>query len=445
MDQRKCQAVQYYRTYLASFVQFVRVSSSNVVFLYSTHFTMETTQKRGIEYDLASDKRQKHEKEADFRNNYSGFSLQREVNDIKPEILVEQATIQSKTLFEQYISKRRPCVMEGLPPLVNGKPLEISTKDLLDINATVQVEKRLSKDQPFGQNRTTALQVEMSIQDFVQQLETNSGEYLYLTTQDTGEDTPFQNPCKELLKNGMIDATLPFSGNLILHSVNLWLGKSQNGASSGLHHDYHDNFYLLLKGKKSFRMYSPDTAPYMYTHGEIDCIHENGRISYVGSEARADGAPLDSDDDDDDDESDEDEVVLGKGFDYKDEDDEGDENEFGENDEKDDFDDIMDKEESSRGENQQKPESFSRINLGSSTDDKCFPLFKNCREVTVELNAGQCIYVPAGWFHEVTSFGKEGDKTKTHMALNYWYHPPDAEDFAYPYKDDFWKKQGQLN
>ena len=418
------------------------VSLSQVVFTQpKAKLTMETTLKRGIEFDLPNDKRhKKHEKEADIRNHYAGFSLQREEDGIQPEIQVVRASIQPKTLFEQYISKRCPCVMDGLPTLASGKPLAISTKDLLDITHTVQIEKRLSKDQPFGQNRTIDLQVEMSIHDFMQQLETHNGENLYLTTQDTEEDTPFQTPCKELLKNGVIDATLPFSGNLILHSVNLWLGKSQNGTSSGLHHDYHDNFYLLVKGKKIFRMFSPDAAPHMYTHGEIDCIHENGRISYVGNEARADGVPLDGNDNESDDsDDDEDEVVLGKGFDYKEEDE--DDDEFGEYDQNDDFDDIMRKEESNVRENEEKPDSFSRINLGGSINDKSFPLFKNCREVTVELNAGQCLYVPAGWFHEVTSFGNDADKTSIHMALNYWYHPPDAVNFAFPYKDDFWKKQ----
>lgn len=35
----------------------------------------------------------------------------------------------------------------------------------------------------------------------------------------------------------------------------------------------------------------------------------------------------------------------------------------------------------------------------------------------------------AGWFHEVTSYATEG--CPTHLALNYWYHPPDnLEDAA---------------
>lgn len=47
------------------------------------------------------------------------------------------------------------------------------------------------------------------------------------------------------------------------------------------------------------------------------------------------------------------------------------------------------------------------------------------------------LYLPAGWFHEVKSYGRR------HMALNYWVHPPDNLDpgpagFLKPYKGDYW-------
>jgi len=52
------------------------------------------------------------------------------------------------------------------------------------------------------------------------------------------------------------------------------------GSSSGLHHDYHDNLYCLLKGRKRFRIFPPDMADQLHTHGEIYKIHPNGRIVY---------------------------------------------------------------------------------------------------------------------------------------------------------------------
>jgi len=54
------------------------------------------------------------------------------------------------------------------------------------------------------------------------------------------------------------------------------------GSSSGLHHDYHDNLYILLRGEKQFSLFPPSDADKMYTYGEIAKIHHNGRIVYKG-------------------------------------------------------------------------------------------------------------------------------------------------------------------
>lgn len=62
------------------------------------------------------------------------------------------------------------------------------------------------------------------------------------------------------------------------------------------------------------------------------------------------------------------------------------------------------------------------------------------------------LYLPAGWYHEVTSFSSSSDSGSTtssggssgsksgnmHMAFNYWVHPPDGSSFARPYTNDFW-------
>jgi len=57
---------------------------------------------------------------------------------------------------------------------------------------------------------------------------------------------------------------------------------SQHGASSGLHHDHHDNLYVLLRGRKRFRLWSPAEHKRMYLHGTVDAVHPNGRIVYKG-------------------------------------------------------------------------------------------------------------------------------------------------------------------
>ena len=55
------------------------------------------------------------------------------------------------------------------------------------------------------------------------------------------------------------------------------------GSSSGLHHDFHDNLYVLIHGRKSFRLFSPGDADKMHTLGPIELVHPNGRICYAVS------------------------------------------------------------------------------------------------------------------------------------------------------------------
>jgi hypothetical protein len=70
-------------------------------------------------------------------------------------------------------------------------------------------------------------------------------------------------------------------GALVPQSINIWMGSSKSGTSSGLHHDFHDNLYVLMSGVKRFRLFPPSDAHRMYTHGVIDHIHSNGRYATV--------------------------------------------------------------------------------------------------------------------------------------------------------------------
>lgn len=72
--------------------------------------------------------------------------------------------------------------------------------------------------------------------------------------------------------------SIPMLRHLVLQQVNMWMGNAAHGASSGLHHDFHDNLYLLLRGTKRFTIFSPNDAHRMYTNGTIATIHPNGRI-----------------------------------------------------------------------------------------------------------------------------------------------------------------------
>jgi Cupin-like domain len=118
------------------------------------------------------------------------------------------------------------------------------------------------------------------------------------------------------------------------------------------------------------------------------------------------------------------------------------------------------------------PNHFSWIDPVAAPKEKIaetFPSFSKRRECIVQLQAGQCLYLPASWFHCVSSGGKDdssenrggtecscnGETTNTevvippsvHMAINYWYHPPgNLADLEHPYQDrDYWEKAAADN
>lgn len=438
---------------------------------------------------------------------------------------------------------------------------------------------------------------------FLSSLERDSETHDYLTTQYADDATPseeaFPEPVRSLLRDVPLSPTL--MGNLVLQQMNLWLGRSGRGASSGLHHDFHDNLYVLLKGRKRFVLFPPESVEFFKPYGRLEKVHGNGLIVYKGpgggdeeegaqrdgiradglgkrdaaglrvkalerkmeglqgvegkedelegleeiydeavenmmdfmmDEAEGEGEDEDDDEGDDfDDEELEDDEELGavmekikaqlendstestkgkkrkaedelNGHDKKatkgsndnnggdDFDDFDDFDEEGDGSDSDDgvglgaFADGFDSDEASDSDDQDlkaalakataktptpakakpapqeptEPLSFSQIptqelhqHLGLTKPQKKSPaLSKAPKPLIVELKAGDMLYLPTSWWHEVTSFsekededgakGKGGakkDEDSIHMALNYWFHPPDRLDsFQTPYQDE---------
>ncbi|KAG2734833.1 hypothetical protein G9P44_002839 [Scheffersomyces stipitis] len=233
------------------------------------------------------------------------------------------------------------------------------------------------------------------------------------------------------------------------------LGKSipgsRNGTSSGLHHDHADNLYILVSGIKRFTLFSPADALKLYTVGTIYKIYNSGIIDYENNEfapewkhIRDDGAMVE------DvlnwrlkcDQSDSTEIKsiekqlqsLSKQSALK----------LNNKDEKED------------------PPNFSRIppallHIEEFTDPEMrkkltafanekFPGFLDLNSFTVWLNPGEMLYLPAGWFHEVSSFGgddisqSESGLHNIHIALNYWFVPPNGDSASQCYNDTYWQE-----
>ena len=139
------------------------------------------------------------------------------------------------------------------------------------------------------------------------EIKTTFGEFLasapegrsYLTTQDLVYDEDGRpaivSPPLTLLQEDY-PLTPALFENLVVSNINMWFGYTKNYSTSGLHHDFHDNIYILLRGEKRFTLISPSEAANLYTVGTISTIHPNGRINYVGQlPTRADGSDLRAD------------------------------------------------------------------------------------------------------------------------------------------------------
>lgn len=170
-------------------------------------------------------------------NGYKGFKLgdtsSSSTSSSIPTVSLNDLT--PEKFFQDFISQRKPCVIEGCQSLK-----DVFTYESLATcagNDTIQVEKRKGLEESFGQLRTSERQINMTIQKFLDTLlDEKQGEYLYLTTQsyedkdgDNNEessmcyypDHPFGAPCRQLLNAGKIPFQPDIAGNLVLQSCNL--------------------------------------------------------------------------------------------------------------------------------------------------------------------------------------------------------------------------------
>ncbi|KAI8109604.1 hypothetical protein M9434_000886 [Picochlorum sp. BPE23] len=345
-----------------------------------------------------------------------------------PWVRVDKLTPES--LWDEYISQRRPIVIRGHPSEISSGTRKWTNEYLKDVAGKrfVSVEYKTNESEGFGLGKRRV----MAFSEFLLRIEQGQ-ENLYLTSPQQplgphGFPDVMVSPTLDLLKD--FPVRLSLAGNLIPQQINLWMGNSKDGSSSGLHHDYHDNFYILLRGKKRFRLFPPHCFHTMYTHGELVSMHPNGRIVYKGQEnILPDGSNADD-------------VRQWK---------EGAQELASRSAECSSVDPPAS---NSPGD----PPSFSRVDLRLPESEimrkfKNFP-FDECIECT--LCAGDMLFLPAGWFHEVTSMNDavalDRDDKPGHMALNYWLYPPDnlragEKGFRRPYMQEYWEdmwKSGKI-
>ena len=380
-------------------------------------------------------------------SGYAGFRC----TWINEPIATVDGAVDPATFFRRFVATRTPCLLRRYCASADlgcvsrcataADPaaawVEAVTRACGD--AEVKVELRAAGDasgRAFGLGRERRLAVSKFAAAAAEAARRGAPCPYYLTTQPLGEDAEGRpeicgEPCASLvLAAGGPPLSPPLLPTLVVANANLWMGGAPAGAafdanSSGLHHDFHDNLLVLVCGRKRIRLWDPAATRAMRpSGGPPHRVHGNGRVVYAsnpgveadGRDAGADAAlgrhaALDALGDDDDDAA---EGLLDALLD----DDRA----------RDDFDDAGDGGGAGDGAGAP-PENFSTLRKARGA----YPaLAGRPRFRDVVLAPGDALYMPCGFWHEVSSDGG------VHAAFNYWLHPPDAADFARPYASPFW-------
>ncbi|RLN14184.1 hypothetical protein BBO99_00003278 [Phytophthora kernoviae] len=213
-------------------------------------------------------------------NEYKGYELPEIINSIER---VSIGDVNPEEFFAKYVCTRTPVILTGfLQDLEFTAPAKWSNERLIELagDTKLTVERRGDINEKFGKG----IAVEMPFRELLKLIDAGD-EMHYLTTQEVmaEEDgrpeimAPFM---KQLQRDFPMRPKL--MGHLIPQNINMWMGNNKHGSSTGLHHDHHDNLYILLRGKKRFRLYSPGDAEKMYVRGRMVHVHPNGLINYAG-------------------------------------------------------------------------------------------------------------------------------------------------------------------
>ena len=301
-------------------------------------------------------------------NNYTGFIIPSDTwTPTRFNHVPNSAT------FQRYFKNREPFIIS----LNSGKNLDHVLKwntqkwtNLNYLNNIVGNEKLLVEikyrnSSNFGYNPTVRKK-SMSFKSYIKSLENSTSIYsYYINTQRpySGEGA-YRTPL-HLLKN---DFSMPSFLNSVekdMVDVNLWLGQgyhiryNENGSVSRLHMDATDNVYVLIQGQKKFSIISPTDSLHMKTISPTYQVLSNGH-----------------------------------GLQYK----------VPHNNSH-----VPSSLQSHHEISDQSNYHFSSINIVDNSS-----LY---RSVTFDLNAGDILFLPTGWFHQVTSYGNT-------LAINYWFKPP---------------------
>ncbi|RVX72666.1 hypothetical protein B0A52_04064 [Exophiala mesophila] len=242
----------------------------------------------------------------------------------------------------------------------------------------------------------------------------------YLQSQNSNLTTTGLSPLYDEMPE-----TIPFAKPVLGEpdAVNLWIGGDRSITTT--HRDPYENLYLVLRGSKTFTLWPPVeemclSAKLVRTGrfvlrgrgGGGGSGHDvDGGDTIVDSKGGNEGSAFSlfevQLDDDSDDQQQRNGRVEGRG---------------GSDEEKQD--------EETKGACSSSPSQHGRIpwipidpSLPRSTLEQLYPYYRHARPETVTVEAGEMLYLPAGWFHHVRQqCGQWDDGSRAPcVAVNYWF------------------------
>jgi hypothetical protein len=220
-------------------------------------------------------------------------------NPLRAVETISVSSVNPREFYEKYVQHRIPVKLSGCIDDSTWKGAAWTDLDYLQKkcgDCKVKIEKKASEADAslYTNSFGNGLEKHVAFSEFLNSIRSGD-ESLYMTTQKLnyspeGEPDIISAPLTAL--TGEFPWRPSLMGDLVPQNVNLWMGRSAAGSSSGMHHDFHDNLYILLKGRKSFKLFSPAEWPCMHLQGEVLRVHPNGRFNYKEQPTRADGADV---------------------------------------------------------------------------------------------------------------------------------------------------------
>jgi jumonji domain-containing protein 7 len=267
--------------------------------------------------------------------------------------------ISSGVFAQAFVQKSVPVIVSGalddFGPLERFSPAALACGELKDIEVTVTVTPNGRADDIVGDFLVYPQHETMKLGVFLDWLMQERG-----VKGQKERGIPYLSSQNDNLRREMkvLAATLPSGLDWASHAfgcspetVNIWIGDERS--LSSLHRDHVENIYCVLHGEKTFTLLPPS---------DIACLHEAefqpARYQYIGEEWKI--IPLTSED----------------------------------------------------------KVKWVPVDPDAADDDprssSSFPRAKYISPVRCVVRAGECLYIPALWFHQVSQLGQC-------VAVNYWH------------------------